>query len=186
MLNPSLTTYNELQTLHAGTLKCACSVTAIPYESFTLLSALSHQVCSSDFVSDRWLSILNVAIVISTHKDWRNRAYSEFKLLSDLCQLANKTIEDFISGFLLRSYIASNMITEDDFNVQFNATFDDFVKSILVYFNTLIETVKLTIQVDQPFMAVTTDVFTKFDTDLTLEIYLDLTIGQILSKVCFN
>jgi len=78
------------------------------------------------------------------------------------------------------------MITEDDFNVQFNATFDDFVKSILVYFNTLIETVKLTIQVDQPFMAVTTDVFTKFDTDLTLEIYLDLTIGQILSKVCFN
>ena len=78
------------------------------------------------------------------------------------------------------------MITEDDFNVQFNATFDDSVKSILVYFNTLIETVKLTIQVDQPFMAVTTDVFTKFDTDLTLEIYLDLTIGQILSKVCFN
>ena len=78
------------------------------------------------------------------------------------------------------------MITEDDFNVQFNATFDDFVNSILVYFNTLIETVKLTIQVDQPFMAVTTDVFTKFDTDLTLEIYLDLTIGQILSKVCFN
>ena len=57
MLNPSLTAYNELQTLHAGTLKCACSVTAIPYESFTLLSALSHQVCSSDFASDRWLSI---------------------------------------------------------------------------------------------------------------------------------
>ena len=78
------------------------------------------------------------------------------------------------------------MITEDDFNVQFNANFDDFTNSILVYFNTLIETVKLTIQVDQPFMAVTTDVFTKFDTDLTLEIYLDLTIGQILSKVCFN
>ena len=182
MPNPSLTTYSELQTLHAGSLKCTCSVTAIPYESFTLLSALSHQVCSSDFVSDRWLSILNVAIVINTHKDWRNKAYAEFKLLSDLCQLANKTIEDFITEFRLRSYIASNMITEDDFNVQFNATFDDFINSILVYFNALIETVKLTIQVDQPFMAANTDVFTKFDTDLTLEISLDQTIGQILKE----
>ena len=78
------------------------------------------------------------------------------------------------------------MITEDDFNVQFNANFDDFTNSILVYFNTLIETVKLTIQVDQPFMAVTTDVYTNFDTDLTLEIYLDETIGRIVSEVCFN
>lgn len=166
--NPSLITYNELHASYVDTLKCSCSVTAIPYEAFTSLSASLHQICSSDLVSDRWISILKSAVIIDYYDDWRNKAYSEFRLLSRLCQLADKTIDDAIHQFLFQYFIASNMITENDFNIQMNVTFSQFTNSLLTYFNALLDTVSLTNQVDQPLMGVVTNTLSGFQSSLTI------------------
>ena len=40
--------------------QCPCSRGSISYDDFTSLEAILHQVCSSDFVSDRWIEATQV------------------------------------------------------------------------------------------------------------------------------
>ena len=87
---PSLDDYNTSHALYPNTLKCPCSTMAIPYQKFISLSPTLHQVCSSDFVSECWLSILMSIKHQTRPNDWGKEASSQFQLLSDLCQLANK------------------------------------------------------------------------------------------------
>ncbi|CAF3928555.1 unnamed protein product, partial [Adineta steineri] len=56
--NPSLPHYNNLKRLNSNTLICPCYTTTMPYDTFIALSPTLHQVCSSDFISDRWISVL--------------------------------------------------------------------------------------------------------------------------------
>ena len=150
--NPTVTTYTDLYVLHSNTLTCPCSSMVTPYHTFILLSPTLHQVCSSDFVTDRWISILKESTADRISIDWRNRAFSQFQLLSDLCQLANRTINDAVTRFIMQSFIASSVPTENDFNMQINATLQQFFQSTIVHFGLLVDMVRLFIQVDQPLM----------------------------------
>ncbi len=150
-LNPSLITYNKLQVLYQDTLRCSCSTTAIPYKTFMSLSPILHQVCSSDFVTYRWISILKYSRNKNNFIDWRSVASSQFQLLSDLCRLANNTINDAVRGFIMQLFVASSVPREIDFNTQLNATLDQFFQSTITYFGLLVDAVRLLMQVDQPY-----------------------------------
>ncbi|CAF0878310.1 unnamed protein product [Adineta steineri] len=84
--------------------------------------------------------------------DWRTRAHSQFQLLSELCELADKTIDDHVHRFRSQSFIASTALTEFEFETQLNATLDQFYQSTTDDFGLLVETVRLINQVDQPFI----------------------------------
>jgi hypothetical protein len=56
--NPSLSTYMNLESLYSNTLICPCSNMVIPYQTFVSMSATFHQVCSSDFISNSWILVL--------------------------------------------------------------------------------------------------------------------------------
>ncbi|CAF0815426.1 unnamed protein product [Adineta steineri] len=120
--NPSLDMYKNLQTLHSTTLNCPCSTKTISYRSFVSLSPVSHQVCSSGFVTDDWVALLKRSTITEQPDDWRNRAGAQFQLLSDFCQLANKTIDDSVDRFLKKFFIASTVFNEIDFNTQLNSS----------------------------------------------------------------
>ena len=134
------------------TLRCPCSAVTIPYGTFVSLSPTLHQVCSSDFVSDRWLSILANASTATIRIDWRDRASSQFQLLSQLCQLASETIDDAVSRFLLEPFVTLSLPSESDFNKQMNTTLTQFLRSTIIYFDLLLNTERLLIQIDQPFL----------------------------------
>jgi hypothetical protein len=175
--NPSLITYNNLQVLHSNTVRCPCSMTTIPYQQFISLSPILHQVCSSDFVTDRWLSIMQ-NIVDYSAEDWRNRAYLQFKLLSNLCQLANNTIDDAVHHFLLESLIVSSMLSELEFKAQLETTLNQFSQSTTSSFGSLIDIARLLTQVDQPYMG-----SRKTDWDTIVDKYLT---GNILTNNITN
>jgi len=40
-------------------VQCSCSRISLPYGNFTSLQTSFHQVCSSDFVTDRWFKAIN-------------------------------------------------------------------------------------------------------------------------------
>jgi hypothetical protein len=156
----------------------------IPYEKFMSLSPTLHPVCSSDLVSEHWISILMPIILSKNSRDWRNQAGPQFQLLSDLCRLANKTIDDAIRRFIKQSFITSNVLTKFDFDTQLNTTLDQFFQSTIIYFSQLIDTVRLLMQVDQPLIqlgpvyeAPLTNVFIAFVTDETN--------GEQSPKVCY-
>ncbi len=150
--NPSLITYNNLQRLYSDILRCPCSNMTIVYRELISLSPRFHQVCSSELVREKWISILKQIVTPFAFLDWRNKAYHEFQLLSDLCRLANTTIDDAINRFLLKSFIASSVLTEIDFKIQLESIVNQFINSTIIYFGHLIDLVDLIMQVDQPYM----------------------------------
>ncbi|CAF1633602.1 unnamed protein product, partial [Adineta steineri] len=152
ILNPSLTAYKNLQTLHSATLNCPCSTKTISYRSFVSLSPALHQVCSSGFVTDDWFTLLQRSINMYYPNDWRNRARAQFQQLSDFCRLANKTIDDSADRFLKQLFIASTVFNEIEFDIQLNATLRQFYNSTIFDFSLQNDVVRLLLQVDQPYM----------------------------------
>ena len=123
----------------------------VPYKEFIFLSPILHEVCSSDLISNEWISLLRKVTTENNSPDWRNTASLQFQLLSDLCNLANRTIEDAVQRFISQSFIASTILTEVDFNVQLNTILDQFFQSTIIYFGLLIKTVRILTQIDQPY-----------------------------------
>lgn len=150
--NPSINIYQDLQTLHSHTLRCPCTTMTIPYHEFMSISPMLHPICTSDFITKEWISILKQIILGWSDQDWRNRAFQQFTLLSALCQFANETITNAINEFMLDSFIVSNMFSKDDFNVQIEKILDEFYASTIANFHYLIDGVDLYTEVDQPFV----------------------------------
>ncbi|UJR17510.1 hypothetical protein I4U23_004405 [Adineta vaga] len=182
--NPTLDEYKNLKLLYSNTLKCPCSTIIVPYHTSIELSATLHQICSSDFISETWISILKFAIVQEVSTDWRNYASSQFQLLSDLCHLANKTIVDAISRLMMQSFISSYAITENDLNKQLNITLEEFFCSTVVSFSELVESVRLLIQIDQPFSQIG-DASGEFPLDLIATAVTDETHSRLSYKIEF-
>ena len=151
--NPSLSTYLDLQKLYSHTLICPCSTITIPQHKFMSFSPSLHQICSSDLITDRWISSLEQCTGEYLGSDWRNRAWKQFRLLSKLCQLANQTVTIAANEFLLQSFVILNVLTKDDFNVQIEKVFNQFYQSTIIYFRHLVDAVNLHMHVDHPFMA---------------------------------
>ena len=185
-LNPSLITYNDLQELYSQTLRCPCSTTTIQYEAFISLSPILHQVCSSGFVKDPWLSTMTSIATFRMSIDWRNRAFSQFQLLSDLCQLSKKTTNDAVQRFLLQSFVASSVLPKTDFDRELNVTLNQFYQSTTTYFDLLVETVHLLMQVDQPYMESPRIIPDVLDTNLLLNIIKNATTNQYSFLVCLS
>ncbi|UJR12441.1 hypothetical protein I4U23_016617 [Adineta vaga] len=149
---PPLIDYERLQIEHFDTLRCPCSTMIIPYKNFISLSPILHQVCSSDFVSDRWFTLLgNIRSGYNT-LDWRNRALSQFRLLADICQLANRTIDDAVNRFRFQSFSASIVLTKNAFEKQIDVILELLFQSTTDYFSLLLETTRILMQVDQLYM----------------------------------
>ena len=155
ILNPSLSEYKTYENLHTDRFRCLCSNPIISYQSLIQLNPTLHSICSSDFVSDRWLQ-LATNIYDYTFEDWRNQASAQFNLLSRLCQLANSTISGAIQQFLLQSLITTNVLSENELNIHINSTLNSFFESTMNSFVSLIKLVHLSPQIDQLFMGLIT------------------------------
>lgn len=149
--DPSVTTYRELQASYPSTLKCSCSRTTVPYGAFSTLTPTFHQICSSDLVSDLWISILaDRRIHDSVTDTWLGRSTGYFRLLTSLCRLSNTTAADHAHRFLAQTLATSYVLTETDFRTQSNKTFVGIIRSMVISFNLLIGTMRFIMYIDQP------------------------------------
>ncbi|CAF1332856.1 unnamed protein product [Adineta ricciae] len=144
---PSFGKYNELQKLYSSTLKCPCSNISIPYSRITSISPRIHQICSSVFVSEMWISLTKTISRLS----WYGLDARHFRLLSSICNLINQTTDDALRRFDAQSLVTSNVISERDFNAQLNITINQFMEGLVINFGLLINVTRLFIQIDQPF-----------------------------------
>jgi hypothetical protein len=153
---------------------------AIPYHIFTSLSPTLHQVCFSDLINESWIeSLLYLDSTYSKYdpEHWPGLETKHFQLLSTICQLANKTIDNAVDRFYSQSFITSNVLVETDFYVQLNSTLTQFNQTLIVHFSSLIDTVHLFTQVDQPY--------TTFDNaELIVSTMPNETNDQQLLQVC--
>lgn len=163
---PSIAEYNLLQKMYPKTLKCPCSTIVIPNPALFALSPTFHQICHSDFMDDRWMAVLKEVGNDFAPLDWRNAAFSKFLLLRDLCRLANATVKEAIDRFMTQSFIASNVLTKDEFDVQSKTILNEFFQSNKFSFKRLIDIESLIMNVDQSYTESTENFATSFHPDL--------------------
>ncbi|UJR19493.1 hypothetical protein I4U23_022622 [Adineta vaga] len=148
--NPSLTTYNSLEMIYSTTLRCPCTNQTISYRTFISFSPTFHQICSSGFVHNDWITVvMKNSRNGGVDYDWRNKAYIQFRILSNICQLANKTINSAIDKFLSQFFISSSVINEMDFNAQLSTYFNQFYQSTIYNFDLTKDIIQLILQVNQ-------------------------------------
>ena len=167
---PSLIKYKELQNTYSETLKCSCFTMTIPNEKLVILKPTLHQVCTSDFVREEWISVLSKTKHQNDASAWFNMALYRFEFLTSLCKLANETIRNAIDRFMMKSFIAANLLTETDFLKQINTSLIGFIRSTKFLFGHLIKTERLITNVNQPFMDLSSNTDDPFHPKLVVNV----------------
>jgi hypothetical protein len=96
-VNISLTTYENLFQHYGDSVQCSCSQVSIRYESCLTITPRLHPICSSDFVSERWINHLygeGKLLVRFLPQNFQYSASAQFIFLSSICKLANETVND--------------------------------------------------------------------------------------------
>ncbi|CAF0734638.1 unnamed protein product [Adineta steineri] len=152
---PSLSTVQQLQTQSQtnliSSLQCPCTNLTIPYSQFIQLQPFYHQVCSSDFVSERWIdaftifyaSLYGSSIVYSNNNDFLY-AQPLFVLLGSLCNFSTETITSALQAFEQTQLVGTQLLTVDEFTNQTSSiinTFELETKNTFLHFLQLLRNI---------------------------------------------
>lgn len=183
--NPSLSTYKSLESIDSATLRCPCSNKTISHHMFLSFSPTLHQLCSSGFVGEDWITILKNTAGDILMNDWRNQAHQYFQTLSDFCQLANTTISRAVHRFLSQIFITSSMMKELNFNQQLNASVNQFYRSTFYQFDLSKDVIHLFMQVDQLYSGSLISTLRNYDTKQMVNRITNATNNVITRQVCY-
>ncbi len=102
-------TLAQIQSLPANPI-CPCSRISFTYDKFVSSNVSFHQVCSSDFVSDRWISSLfygeNASYLLRI--DFRSVGFAQFQALASFCRLSQASVNQILSLFGSTLFISSH------------------------------------------------------------------------------
>ena len=126
--DPSLQRYHELHDQYATTLTCPCSQISVQHNTFLNGKYALHQVCSSDFVTDRWIQYLRRARGTQTllAYDFRVTSINTFQALTSLCTLAGDTINNSRARFDATSYVTIDLASPIVLKARAQSLIDEF------------------------------------------------------------
>jgi len=116
---PSLSMYKDLVVQSYDSLECLCAHISIKYESFLNIEPRFHEVCSSDFVSDQWITYLygNIPPVYQfSPTDFLYSASGQFQLLASFCQLSQETVNNSLSQLGVSDFINTELLSSTLFD----------------------------------------------------------------------
>jgi hypothetical protein len=89
---------------------CPCSNISFSYDKFVSSNVSFHQVCSSDFVSDRWIASLFYGIDagLFLQNDFRSVGFAQFRALASFCQLSQTNVNQILSLFGSSLFISTH------------------------------------------------------------------------------
>lgn len=122
-----LTQYEQLQSKYPNTLSCPCSEISIEYDLFIQLTPSYHDVCSSDFVTQRWIDYLFDETKMND-RDFHATASAQFQVLASLCQLTQDTINASLTQFYSTKFISNQLVSMELFQTESNGVVNLFQK----------------------------------------------------------
>jgi hypothetical protein len=136
--NPSISTYITLSVKYPETLVCPCSQITIPYGNFLSYNPTYHQVCQSDFISDKWMKYFEFQNEQFYYLDIRKIGYFSFQMLSSLCELSQQTVEQDLLTLNSTIFISLYTLPENVFYSQIDASMNLFKQTTINTFLTLL------------------------------------------------
>ncbi|CAF1400286.1 unnamed protein product [Adineta steineri] len=127
----TITTSNPIQEQFENlpfTTYCPCSRISISYDRFTSINVKFHQVCTSDFISDRWIqSIFTGSNATYFYlEDFRTYGSAAFQALASFCHLSKTSALQSVALFNQMSLISTETLTQSVFQSQINASIEQF------------------------------------------------------------
>ena len=127
---PSLSLYKNLQKNYPETLQCPCEKVSISYRNFLSISSSFHQVCSSEFVSQRWIDYV---FVMNGSTLWpmdaRKSLSAMWQLMKILCQTGKTATIDAIDQFINSPLISSIALSEQPLGETIEAAFEQILQT---------------------------------------------------------
>ncbi|CAF1510720.1 unnamed protein product [Adineta ricciae] len=183
--NPTTEQFEELP----PNTKCSCSQISIPYGKFTSLQATFHQVCSSDFVTDRWIKAINFGentTYFSTY-DFRTYGSAQFQALAGFCRLSKSNSEQSISFFSLKSLLSPEVLPENVFQSQTQSSIDQFQSRAPNTFNSQLRLIHQMTMNNEITSGLSINFYYRFSVQFSVISYVIIQNGyyQIDGPVCF-
>ncbi|CAF1549821.1 unnamed protein product [Adineta steineri] len=133
---PSIQEYEQLYNSYNQTLTCECTQISINYEKFIQIQYTLHQVCYSDFVTQKWINYLATSNVTygKYTDDFRSSGTYVFQTISAFCTLVNQTILNRLTEFNSSQYVSASVTPSSIFQLQTNAFISQFKSSTRIDF----------------------------------------------------
>jgi hypothetical protein len=130
------------------TLKCPCTRIAIKYNEFiSQIKIEYHQICSSTFVSSKWIERSKLEGNIDSGDKTTNIPFDitlQFMMISKFCNLSQKTMDSSLSTFYQTDFITANAISRSDFDVQTRVLIEQFKRTIIDEFIQILKLIRTT------------------------------------------
>ncbi|CAF1220689.1 unnamed protein product [Adineta steineri] len=142
---PTRTKYEQLYSKYSQTLTCPCQHISINYEKFLSIEYTLHQVCTSIFITDDWISYLGMYNeATSANINFRWTGSNAFQALGAFCELVESIISNSLIQFNSQQYITASVAPLELFKSQAQSFVDQFKSSttnnFLLSLNTILNT----------------------------------------------
>ncbi|CAF0854600.1 unnamed protein product [Adineta steineri] len=140
---PALTKYEQLYSKYSQTLTCPCQHISINYEKFLSIEYTFHQVCTSFFITEEWISYLMMSNeATSAYINFQWTASNAFQALRGFCELVESTINNSLIQFNSSQYITASVGSSELFKSQAQSFIDQFISSTINTFVLSLNTIR--------------------------------------------
>ncbi|CAF3339795.1 unnamed protein product, partial [Rotaria sp. Silwood2] len=107
---------------------CPCSQVSLSYNQFLISRPSFHQVCSSDFISDRWISNLYFDDKQRSFRDedFRATAFTTFRVLASFCRLSESIVNQSLARLKSDAFISPYAVSSNNLKAQTFAYVEQF------------------------------------------------------------
>lgn len=135
--NPSVADFDHFVQSYAQTPNCRCFQATVVHRDFISFRQRFHPVCSSDFISQEWISFLFNANIDDFYPlDFRLSASAQFQVLALLCRHAQLAATTALNQFLSSIFISSRALPRVSLIEQLNALLKQFKIQTIEQFRT--------------------------------------------------
>ena len=159
---------------------CPCTRASIAYSEFTSFQNTFHPICSSDFVTDRWIKALftgSNATYFYSH-DFRTQAGAQFQALAALCRLVKLTTDTSVIKFQMGSITNPTLFSSHVLRSKVEALIDEFQQTAANHFRTQLHLIRQLLTGNQVVSFLQTNKILKYAFDRNQE--LDISTGDIV------
>jgi hypothetical protein len=123
---------------------CPCSRISLSYGEFISLKPILHQVCESEFVTDRWIKALfsDSNATYYYFKDFRTFGSAQFEALAAFCRLSKSYLEQSSDSFKKSTFISSQSLSKSNFEREINSSIAQFQETVPRTFATQLELIR--------------------------------------------
>ena len=164
--------------------QCGCSKVSLSYDQFLSQRPSFHPICSSDFVSDAWISSVYFGNQSTSFRsnDFRRMGFTYFQTLASFCSLSIAIVNQNLSLLMSDSFISRKVLTSKALTIQTLAYAEQFQLNAPKSLETNIDLLNALIAGILPLNGLHTSILPIIDLASPTRLYLSTVHNRFLTR----